>query len=223
MNKTITPLEYWSNVWSEGVIRFHQSQYNSQMKTYFDQFDLKDKNVLIPLAGKSKDILYFLERGASVTAIEFCEQAVIDFFNENQINFTKVGNCFEARNLKFYACDFFHFHSLIPFDVLYDRASQVVFGKNDRPAYYSHIQTMINNRTLMLLYSVDHTGNPDYGPPFKIPKTEIIEAYKNMGINLLQDSSVSEVGSEKMQAAGILTLITFTLKNPNPEMTLTQS
>lgn len=223
MNKTITPLEYWSNVWTEGVIRFHQAQYNSQMTAYFNQFDLTNKTVLIPLAGKSKDILYFLERGAIVTAIEFCEQAVVDFFTENKIEFTKVGNCFKAKNLSFYACDFFNFHTDTSFDVLYDRASQVVFGKNDRPKYFDHVLNMVTSKSLILLFSVDHAGDPDYGPPFKIPKTEIMEAYKNKGITLTEESTTTEVGSEKMQAAGINTLITFTLKNPNPEITLTQS
>lgn len=216
MEKTTTPLEFWSQVWDEGTIRFHQNNYNSEMIKYFNDIDLKGKSVFIPLAGKTKDILYFLEKGANVTAIEFWEPAVISFFEENNIAYKKHGYSFFADNLTFHAMDFFNFSTDTPFDVLYDRASQVVFNKADRPHYYQHISKLINPKTILLLFSIDHDGSFEYGPPHKIPKSEIITAYKNMGITLLTNSENHEIStSEKMQAQGILSLTAFTLINVN--------
>ena len=77
------------------------------MMNFFKDIDLKDKTVFIPLAGKTKDILYFLERGAIVTAIEFVEQAVIDFFEDNEILYSKIDNLYQCENLKFYSMDLF--------------------------------------------------------------------------------------------------------------------
>ena len=118
-----TQYEFWNKVWQEQENpRFHQSSFNSMMVDYFHRTDLKDKTVLIPLAGKTKDILYFLEKGAIVTAIEFCEKAIISFFEENNLSYKKEGQTYTAFNLKFYSMDFFEFQSEKAFDVFYDRS-----------------------------------------------------------------------------------------------------
>ncbi len=213
MENTNTPLYFWSQVWQEGTIRFHQKDYNSQMMNFFKDIDLKDKTVFIPLAGKTKDILYFLERGAHVTAIEFVEQAIVDFFEDNEILYTKSGHLYQCENLNFYAMDLFDFKSDKKFDVLYDRASQVVFTAETRPAYYEHISTLIDPQTILLLGSIDHEGPKEYGPPHKISKDEIKSAYKKMGIELKVFSENTEVTSEKMQNAGISSLVSFFLTN----------
>lgn len=214
MEKTISPIEFWSQVWDEGTIRFHQNSYNTEMIKYFKDVDLKDKTVLIPLAGKTKDILFFLEKGALVTAIEFCEPAIISFFEENNMAYKKHGYSFFADNLTFHAMDFFDFNTEKPFDVLFDRASQVVFNKTERPRYFQHMSKLIDQNSMLLLFSIDHDGSFEYGPPHKIPKEEIITAYKKMGITLRTNSENHEVAtSDKMQAQGIVSLTAFTLVN----------
>ena len=211
MEKHTTPLEFWNQIWEEGIIRFHQPHYNPLMTMFFKDINLQNKTVLIPLAGKSKDILYFLEKGAVVTAIEFVESAVIDFFNENNMPFEKNGNIYSGKNLTFIAGDFFNFTTMKPFDVLYDRAAQVVFTPTQRPEYYKHLAKLIDPHTLLFLFSVDHKGSPDYGPPHKISKEEIISFYKKLGFTLNLISEKKEVGSEKMQAQGIAEINSFIL------------
>ena len=213
MENNNTPLNFWSQVWSEGTIRFHQKDYNSQMLAFFKNIDLKDKSVFIPLAGKTKDILYFLERGANVVAIEFVEQAVIDFFEDNEILYTKMDNLYQCENLKFYVMDFFDYKNEEKFDVIYDRASQVVFAKELRPAYYKHIAKLLDTHTTLLLAAIYHEGPEDYGPPFKISQSEVMASYKAMGINLEVFNENFEIASEKMQAAGIKSLISYFLTN----------
>lgn len=213
MENTNTPLNFWSQVWQEGTIRFHQKDYNTQMMSFFKDIDLKNKTVFIPLAGKTKDIMYFLEKGARVTAIEFVEQAIIDFFEDNETLYTKIGNLYQCENLKFYAMDFFDFRTDKKFDVLYDRASQVVFPEEKRPAYYRHISELIDQKTILLLAAIDHEGPKEYGPPHKIPQNEVKSAYKKMGIDLRVYSEHTEVTSEKMQNAGIANLVSYFLTN----------
>ncbi|AUN98197.1 hypothetical protein C0V70_08780 [Bacteriovorax stolpii] len=208
-----TPKEFWSDVWKEGVIRFHQKDYNQAMVHFFRDIDLKNKTVLIPLAGKTNDILFFLEKGAHVTAIEFYEGAVMAFFNENNIPFTKKDHTYSGQNITFYAGDFFDYKNHIPFDVMYDRASQVVFNQENRPAYYAHMSTLIDKHTILFLGAIDHQGPHDYGPPFKISPEEVMSAYKNMGIFLEMVSSQMNAASEKMQAVGIEEVQTYFLSN----------
>nr|BDT28302.1 thiopurine S-methyltransferase Se/Te detoxification family [Bacteriovorax sp. HI3] len=208
-----TPKEFWSDVWKEGVIRFHQKDYNQAMVHFFKDIDLKNKTVLIPLAGKTNDILFFLEKGANVTAIEFYEGAVEAFFKENAIAFTKKEHVYSGTNITFYAGDFFEYKNQTPFDVMYDRASQVVFNQNDRPRYYQHMSSLINARTILFSGAIDHQGPADYGPPFKISPEEVISAYKKMGITLQMASSRQDPASEKMQAAGVQEVKTYFLSN----------
>lgn len=208
-----TPKEFWTSVWEEGAIRFHQQNYNAQMMHFFDSIDLKDKSVLIPLAGKTKDILYFLEKGAHVTAVEFYEGAVIDFFKENHLSYTREGNIFKGQHIHFHACDFFELKTSRPFDVMYDRASQVVFSKETRDRYYSHVATLIDKKTLLYLGAINHKGPDDYGPPYKISVDEVKKYYEQMGISLFVESIKKEVPSEKMQSFGILEFETYFLAN----------
>ena len=211
MENNNMPLDFWSQVWQEGTIRFHQKDYNSQMISFFKDMDLKGKSVFIPLAGKTKDILFFLEKRSFVTAIEFVESAIIDFFKENNIHYTKKDSTYFAPNLTFHCMDYFKFEVSAPFDVLYDRASQVVFNSELRPAYYDHMKTLISPQTIVLLAAIDHSGPSDYGPPYKISPAEVTEAYKKMNIPLRIYSEATEVASEKMQTAGIQELNSYFL------------
>jgi thiopurine S-methyltransferase len=211
--ETTTPLEFWSQVWKEGIVRFHQKAYNPEMTHFLKDIDLKNKTILIPLAGKTKDILFFLEKGAMVTAVEFVEEAIIDFFTENNIPYQKEKNLYKAHNLNFFAMDFFQLKTNKPFDLLYDRAGQVVFTPSERPYYYHHISTLIDPHTMLFLLSIDHDGDPNYGPPHKISAQEIIVQYKKMGIELTKLSDKREIASEKMQAAGIKEINSFVLSS----------
>lgn len=162
-----TPKEFWTSVWEEGVIRFHQQNYNAQMVHFFDSINLKEKSVLIPLAGKTKDILYFLEKGAHVTAVEFYEGAVLDFFKENNLSYTKEGNLFKGDHIHFYACDFFDLKSAHPFDVMYDRASQVVFQKKLESVIIHMSQHSLIKRLSFILALLITAGQKIMGLPIK--------------------------------------------------------
>ncbi|MBC7429440.1 MAG: hypothetical protein H7336_12555 [Bacteriovorax sp.] len=211
--KNNTPLNFWNQVWQDGTIRFHQNVFNSQMVSKFRDVDLNGKTVLIPLAGKTRDILFFLEKGAQVTAVEFVEQAIIEFFENNEIQYTKIGNLYQCENLKFYAMDFFAFTTEKKFDVLFDRASQVVFAPAERPYYYQHMSTLIDTHTMLLLGAIEHTGPADFGPPHKISQAEVKNAYEKMGITLKKFSEQQDTTNEKLQAMGVNVMTSYYLTN----------
>ncbi|MBC7714177.1 MAG: hypothetical protein H7177_12610 [Rhizobacter sp.] len=213
MENTNTPLNFWSQVWQDGTIRFHQNVYNQQMVSKFRNADLKNKTVLIPLAGKTRDILFFLEKGAIVTAIEFVEQAAIEFFTENKIPFTKENNIYRAENLTFIISDFFKYTTKAKFDVMYDRASQVVFAPEDRPEYYQHMSTLIDSHTDLLVGAIYHQGPAGFGPPHKISPEEVTTAYKKMGIHLKSFAEQTNTTNEKLQALGVSTMTSYYLTN----------
>ena len=181
---------FWKEAWDENRIGFHQSAYNPIMMKAFSSIDLKNKNILIPLAGRSLDIDYFLEREANVFAVEIVEQAIVEYFkitqksydSESYENFT----LYKHKNLKFYSGDFFNSPNFIDSDIdyVYDRASNIALPKHLRETYYSTIQELSNKSTKYFILTYTHDGDKDFGPPFYVPDNEIVEAYSNMGVEL---------------------------------------
>ena len=176
------------------------------MVEYFDDKDLNGKVVLIPLAGKTRDIIYFLDRGAKVIAIEVVEKAVEEFFADNNINYQRNGNIYQATNLDFYCDDFFKATSYVEEDIdyVFDRASNVALPGTMRLKYYDIISELVNDKTNILIITFHHDGPLDFGPPFSIPFAEIKENYKRNGINMsyvIYDNMKME--SQKYQNAGI--------------------
>jgi thiopurine S-methyltransferase len=112
-------------------------------------------------------------------------------------------NVFKAKNLRFYRQDFFDFSVELNIDYIYDRASIVVFGLEDREKYTAHLQSFMNPKTELLIYSIDHKGPFDFGPPYKIPLEEMKKNFKKHGIVLELFYQSIEKPSEKMAAIGI--------------------
>lgn len=52
--------------------------------------DNKDIRFFVPLCGKTKDLLFLKSQGFQVIGCEGVEKAVVDFFNENSLEFSKT-------------------------------------------------------------------------------------------------------------------------------------
>ena len=182
--------EFWQEAWDNRNIGFHQGEYNPLMVSHFKDRDIKDKTILIPLAGKTKDVLYFLEKGAKVIAVEVVSSAVEEFFKESELEYDKREaqdiTTYTSKNLTFYNADFFKAQSYINKDIdyVYDRASNVALPLELRKNYYSTIKELVNRDTQFLIITFSHDGPKDFGPPFFVPFNEIEESYKEMGFNL---------------------------------------
>ena len=54
--------------------------------------DLSKVRFLVPLCGKTKDLVFLYEKGFHVIGLEGVEKACLEFFEENNIEFEKVEN-----------------------------------------------------------------------------------------------------------------------------------
>ena len=75
--------DFWLRAWIDGRTTFHQNEYNPVLVETTKNIDLKGKTVFLPLAGKTKDINYFLEKGAKVIANELATKPIDEYFKEN--------------------------------------------------------------------------------------------------------------------------------------------
>lgn len=166
---------FWQKKWDSDQIGFHQSDYNASMLMYFTEYSNQNKHVLIPLAGKSKDIIWFLNNGFKVTAIEIIPKAVDDFFKESNLEFKKIRNTYTSNNLTFIIGDIFKDIPLEEFDFIYDRASIIALPSETRLNLVEIYKELINKSTKLYSIFINYDQAQMDGPPFAIDK----ETFKN--------------------------------------------
>ena len=121
--------ENWLDRWEVGRTGWHEPAGNRNLKAHCDW---SKKRVLVPLCGKTPDLLWLESRGNDVVGVELSEIAVQAFFEENDLEY-EVGSgdlvayrC-TSRNLTIYCGDFFAFRDE-PFDAHYDRGAFVALS-----------------------------------------------------------------------------------------------
>ena len=78
----------WLNRWENNKIGWHAEQINRQLIEYLSELNLAKKDkIFVPLCGKSLDMIYLLNQGLSIVAVEMSDIAIEQFFNENKIPF----------------------------------------------------------------------------------------------------------------------------------------
>lgn len=78
---------FWLEKWERNEIGFHQHEINNHLQAYWQHLKLKPGSpVLVPLCGKSSDMLWLCGQGHNVLGVEISAIAVRDFFQENALN-----------------------------------------------------------------------------------------------------------------------------------------
>ena len=101
----------WKSRWNNGRIGFHLNHPNPNFFRYWDLIqEKKPSRVLVPLCGKTLDLLWLTRMVDEVVGIEVVEKATDDFFSENCItpkilNFQKMKQ-YSHKGLKIPLTDF---------------------------------------------------------------------------------------------------------------------
>ena len=78
--------DFWHARWQENRIGFHLPETHHLLVRYWPVLQtVPGERILVPLCGKSLDMLWLLEQGCRVTGIEISRIAVEAFFAENRI------------------------------------------------------------------------------------------------------------------------------------------
>ena len=60
--------EFWHERWEKGEIGFHQHEFNNHMQSFIDRLGVSPgAHILVPLCGKSLDMLWLARWGFQVT------------------------------------------------------------------------------------------------------------------------------------------------------------
>jgi thiopurine S-methyltransferase len=172
--------EFWHERWSRGEIGFHQHDFNAHMQAFIDRLGVRrGAHVLVPLCGKSRDMLWLLQRGYRVSGVEISPQAVRDFFSENRMTPTVTdiagGQRYQVPGLAIFRADFFH--TELPgapqVEAVYDRAALVALPAEMRKRYARRLVGLIEPGVRSLLVTLDYPQAEMRGPPFAVPLEEV--------------------------------------------------
>lgn len=170
--------------WEEGHTGWHQENGNKALRKFWPRIATGSR-VLVPLCGKSPDLLWLAEQGCAVTGVELSEIAVQAFFDKADISFEvrENGELKRFRSLEHQitiVCgDYFQF-SDEPFDALYDRAALVAMPPQTRPAYVQHTKSLLKPGTEKLLLTLEYDQSRADGPPFSVLPDEVLSYWSEL-------------------------------------------
>lgn len=188
--------EDWVNRWDENRIGFHSLEYNEYLIKYFDRFSDGGSDVLLPLCGKSLDLLYLRDKVSKVIGVELSSKAVSSFIQENNLAYEKKENkyfdFYKIDNIDFFVGDFFNLEikSDNRLDI-FDRASLVALNAEQRVQYSKKIKTILSGK--MLLVTLEYPENEKKGPPFSVLEEEVYSLYEDtFDITLLESIDLKQ-------------------------------
>lgn len=169
--------EKWLSLWETGDTGWHQEKGSAALRKFWPRL-APGSRVLVPLCGKTTDLLWLAGQGYSVTGVELSEIAAQAFFEEAGIHVavseSDDSKRYESRehHLEIVVGDYFKFADE-PFDALYDRASLVALPPQLRPAYVRHTNTLLTPVAAKLLLTLEYDQSMVAGPPFSVLSDEI--------------------------------------------------
>ncbi|MEZ4273196.1 MAG: thiopurine S-methyltransferase [Myxococcota bacterium] len=171
----------WLERWREGRIGFHQSTVHAALTQYYDAVLGQAQRILVPLSGKSLDVLWLGRHGhADIVAVEVAQQAVESFHRDNQLPYTidhlDPFTVYRTGRIATYQGDFFALDSVWPggsFDGIYDRAALIALTESARLRYAKTLVPLLAERGRMLLVALEYDSSKMDGPPFCVPRTEV--------------------------------------------------
>ena len=173
--------EDWKARWHEGRIGWHQEDGSPLLKQHWKA---SGKRVLVPLCGKSRDLLWLEEEGNEVVGIELSEIAVEAFFEENGIAFSRHdGQLTEyrarGRRISLFCGDYFAL-SGEQFDGHFDRGALVAMDPDIRPHYAAHTTALLSPGARQLVISYAYDQSVVAGPPFSVPAAEVLSYWPGL-------------------------------------------
>jgi len=170
----------WLTRWQQGKTGWHEADGNAGLRKFWPRSAMGCR-VLVPLCGKSPDMVWLADQGCDVTGVELSEIAARAFFEDSGIPFEiehiKGQTRFQGsgKAITIVCGDYFQY-SEQPYDALYDRASLVALPHQQRPQYIEHTKALLKADARVLLVTLEYDQSLAGGPPFSVMADEV-EAY----------------------------------------------
>lgn len=188
-------VEFWEQRWQLGEIGFHQKQVHRFLVNLLSRLQLEPGvRVLVPLCGKSLDLVWLAEQGFEVVGVELSRLAVEAFFAEQQLDPQRSRRgpfeVWQQGRIELLEGDLFDVsvQTCGPFGAIYDRAALVALPEELRPRYAAKLAELLPSGGELLLVSYAYRQEEMTGPPFTVPFSEIRQLFGGaFRVELLHD------------------------------------
>ena len=188
---------FWHKRWADNQIGFHQGQVNSYLQAHWPSLGLEPgSRVLVPLCGKSLDLVWLAGQGYRVLGVELSRRAVEDFFREHglEAEVQQRGDfeVWRSVDVELWCGDFFALRAQDIGDCvgLYDRAALIAL-----PAHWQG-----------LVVTLDYDQSLLPGPPFSVGDAEVRQGFAGWQLHELEAVEVIQE-SPKFVQAGVSSLL----------------
>ncbi|KOO05500.1 thiopurine S-methyltransferase [Vibrio nereis] len=189
--------EFWHGKWASNRIGFHLEDVNPLLIEYWKKTNpnYEDK-VLVPLCGKSEDLVWLASKHEDVQGVELSKIAVRAFFAEHFYTpmVTSINGqheLYQFDELSIYAGDFFT-APVQSADIIYDRAALVALPEEMRAEYALRIKSLLNPGGRILLVTLDYVQEEMAGPPFSVTEQEVNRLFGEYKITKLNRDEAGE-------------------------------
>ncbi|RTZ38877.1 thiopurine S-methyltransferase [Candidimonas sp. SYP-B2681] len=172
--------DFWLERWRDGQTRFHQNRVTPLLPKYWPSLSLpSSERVLVPLCGKSLDMMWLAEQGHQVLGIELAQLAIDQFFAENglepETHESPLGRHHIAGNIEIICGDIFALDvaTLNSCVGVYDRAALIALPPTMRQRYVEHVYAQLPVQYRGLLLTLDYHQDQMEGPPFSVGDAEV--------------------------------------------------
>lgn len=198
--------QFWIDLWQRGEIPFHKNEVNPDLINCWPSLNCPTHaRVLVPLCGKSVDLLWLQQQGYQVVGIELSEEAIRQFIQEHQLHMSRetIGSFlrFFNQSFEFWVADIFaltpQFISSV--DAIYDRAALIALPVQLRQKYVSTCLQWLKAGGKVLLQTFELALDDGLGPPYSISKQEVFDLYGRATIIDCIKTSTRHVSRQEKQ------------------------
>lgn len=211
-------LSYWESRWNKNNIGFHMPGGYPALQKYWNRLQLPETpHILVPLCGKTEDMIFLEQQGARVTGVEISEKAIRDFFSEHQreTETTRYGpfTIYTSGSISIWQGDFMkfpvEFAESRPFHLIYDKAALVALPPEKRVIYGKKLLTLLGPDTSVLLHHFIYPQHEMNGPPFSVNSGEIEQIFpQNLTIQTLEEAVIPPDRFPPFQRRGLKSTLT---------------
>ena len=178
--------EYWLQRWREGRTGWHHESVMPLLEQHWDLLGVEHgTRVLVPLCGKSLDMLWLAQQGLQVLGVEISSVAIDAFLAENHLHagrteaadgtHYRIADAPADGDIEIINGDVFGVTSglLEECRAFYDRAALIAFPAPMRDRLVREVYAKLPAGAGGLLITLDYPAGEMGGPPFSVDEAEV--------------------------------------------------
>lgn len=181
--------EFWLGRWAENRIGFHRESVQPLLLEHWGEVAPSRGRVLVPLCGKSHDLVWLAAEGHEVVGVEISPLAAEAFFHEQGLTRSPVRHGFESGRIRFLVADFLNLDPALTgrFPLAYDRAAMIALPAGVRPRYASKLKELLEEQSDILLIAREYDPSSMEGPPYAVGEEEVRSLFGGFAVERLGD------------------------------------